>query len=249
MTMKSLTSTAIVALTAGLMGLGAAAPAATAQQAPMQPNAGMTQPGQPGMHMPRQGRNFHFRQGRANLRMGDHMGRGRRGGALLDLVCSPRGAERLEVALVRLSYRVELTAEQQPLYDDLRTAALTAQTQFADACDAARPQPSASATPAPADPVAALRSRLDLEKAHTAALESVLPKFEAFWNSLSEEQKAQLQPQRGKGRVRQGRGMMQPPQPGQPAQPAQPAPTQPSQPAQPAPANPAPATPGNTING
>jgi hypothetical protein len=245
MTMKSLTSTAIVALTAGLIGLGAAVPAATAQQAPMQSQPGMMQPGQPGMQMPRQGRSFHFRQNRPN-RMGDQAMRGR-GGALFDLVCSPRGAEALDVALVRLSYRVQLTPQQQPLYDDLRTTALTAQTQFADACAAARPQASADATAARRDPVTALKARVDLEKAHTAALEAVLPKFEAFWNSLTDAQKADLQPRRGNGRFQRGpnQGGMTPP----PARPPQPGPPQPAQPAEPAPANPPPAAPGSTTNG
>jgi hypothetical protein len=247
--MKSLTSTAIVALTAGVIGLAGSIPAATAQQQP-QPPAGQ------GQQLPRQMQPFgngHFtlRPGmgfRHNQQM--WMGNAMRGpagrndaGGLLGLVCSERGAERLEIALVRLSYRLDLTAEQQPLFDDLRSTALTAQTTFADDCAAARP---AAANPAPAangdtaaaapatppDPVARLRAQVALDKARVAALESVLPKFEALYQSLSDAQKAAFTPERRQGPMQGFRrgpgfpgmnrpglgfpGMMQPGQPMQP---------------------------------
>ena len=46
---------------------------------------------------------------------------GVRSGALLDLVCADNGAERTEIGFVRLSYRLELTPEQQTLFDDLKS--------------------------------------------------------------------------------------------------------------------------------
>ncbi len=256
--MKSLTSTAVVALTAGLIAVGSIVPAAYAQQqpAPQPPAAGQQmQPGDmPGRwHWNQQQRRGHM--GSFNLRRGGGMPgmEMRRGGmargGLLNLVCSDRAAERLEIAFVRLSYALELTAEQQPLFDDLRTTALTAQTQFADRCKAANPTASAAAPAqngaAPAtttrDPVAGMRARLELDKARIAALETVLPKFEQFYNSLTDAQKAELSPGarrggQGFGRNRgPGMGMMpngprpgmNEPAPGDDAQPA-PAPAQPT---------------------
>ena len=71
------------------------------------------------------------------------------------------------------------------------------------------PAPAAAAeAPAPdAAPAAApnlltrLQSGLKVQEARVAAMSAVLPQFEAFYNSLSDEQKAKLEP-----RGREGRG-------------------------------------------
>jgi hypothetical protein len=216
--MKSLTSAAIVALTAAVIGAGGLATSAYAQQGPQGgPNQQQLQgPGGPG------GNQFRpFNRGQ----MQDDRGGPRRMGGLLDLVCSERGAERLEVAFVRLSHRIEITAEQQPLFDALKADALTAQTQFSDTCASVRPQVAEGQQPAAVNPVDRMQDRIAIEKAHTAALEAVLPSFEAFFNSLTDEQKAQLQPQRGPGGDGKGKGPRPhsgelPAQPGLPGQPA-----------------------------
>jgi hypothetical protein len=123
-------------------------------------------------------------------------GRGMMGPAgLLRLACSDRGAEALEIALVRLSHRLDLTAEQKPLFDSFRTAALTTQTSFADTCKANRPDRS-SGRP---DLLARLKSRLAIDQARLTALNTVLPDFEALYNSLSDQQKQALLPRRGMG--------------------------------------------------
>lgn len=190
--MKPLTSAAIVAITAAVIGAGPLLTIASAQQAQQQAN-----PHGPQLQMP-------FGQGGHNRFMqrgefGDMRQGAARMGGLLELVCSERGAEQLEVGLVRLAYRLNLTAGQQPLFDDLKASALAAQTQFADTCAAARPTASADAQQQPVDPVARMQTRIAIEKAHTAALETVLPKLEALYNALTDAQKAALQPQRGQG--------------------------------------------------
>ncbi len=218
--MKTLTSAAIVALTAAVIGMGGIASTASAQQAPNQPPPGGGQQMQPGPGPGGQGGQFRFnnRRGGGN---DDRGGDGRMGG-LLNLVCNERGAERLEIAFVRISHRVELTAEQLPLFEALKTAALTAQTGFSDTCAANRPAPVAEGQqPPPVDLLDGMQGRLAVEKAHVAALESVMPAFEAFYNSLTDEQKAQLAPPRrgdgdGKGPGRPHMGEM--PMPGQPGQ-------------------------------
>lgn len=204
--MKSLTSAAIVAITAAVIGGAGLATSSYAQQGP-QGGPQMQMPGGPGQHQ-QFGPRGQMRDMRAE-----------RMGGLLDLVCSERGGEQLEVAFVRLSHRLDLTADQQPLFDTLKSTALTAQTAFADTCAAARPTATADQQATPRNPVEGMQARIAIEKAHTAALETVLPAFEAFYASLSDEQKAAFAPERGKGPrgPHMGQGQMQPGQPGGPA--------------------------------
>ncbi len=117
------------------------------------------------------------------------------GAGILGIVCSDRGAEALEIAFVRMSHRLELTAEQQPLFDTFKATALTTQTSFADECAAAKPDQAAADT-AP-DILERLKSSLAVEQARLDAMTAVLPDFEAFYASLTDEQKAQLLPHRG----------------------------------------------------
>jgi hypothetical protein len=120
-------------------------------------------------------------------------------GGVLNLVCSDAGAEALEIAFVRLSHRLELTAEQQPLFDALKARALTTQTSFADQCQTALPDSTGDATP---DLLEILKARLAIEDARLTAMNALLPDFEAFYGSLDDAQKAGLMPRpdrRGNG--------------------------------------------------
>jgi hypothetical protein len=125
-------------------------------------------------------------------------------GEVLNLICSDRGAEALEIAFVRWSHALDLTAEQQPLFDALKTKALTTQTSFADDCQAAMPDRTADAKP---DLLDGLKARLAIEEAKLTAMNEILPDFEKFYSSLTDEQKADLMP-RGFGQHgdRMGRG-------------------------------------------
>jgi hypothetical protein len=188
--MKS--SHAIAALVATILALGAALPALAADgTAPTAMHWWN--------HVPR-----HMQPMGPGHDMGP--GRGQAGPmGLLRLACSDRGADRLEIALVRLSHRLNLTSGQQPLFDAFRTRALTTETSFADTCKASRPDRSAGRP----DPLARLKSSLALDAARLAALNDVLPDFEAFYNSLSDQQKQALLPHRGMGMGRwhgHGRG-------------------------------------------
>lgn len=188
--MKS--SHAIAALLATAMGLGAALPALgdDPRSAAMYWNGG---PGR--MQMGPMGRNMG--PGRGMMGPSAMMGAGAMMGpaGLLGLACSQRGAEALEIALVRLSYRLDLTAQQQPLFDAFRAKALTTQTSFADACAAARPDRAAGQP----DFLARLKARLAIDEARLTALNAVLPDFEALYNSLSDAQRQLLMPGRGFG--------------------------------------------------
>jgi hypothetical protein len=132
-------------------------------------------------------------------------GGGLNGAGIIGLVCSERGAEALEIAFVSLSHRLELTAEQQPLFDTLKANALTTQTSFADECQAAMPQQAAGTAP---DMIEGIKARLAVEEARLEAINGILPDLEAFYGSLTDEQKAALAPrgQRFGGGDRMDRG-------------------------------------------
>ncbi len=178
--MNLFTRTSAAVIVAAL-GLGALAPAAMAH------DWGRQQAGDGPRH------EMMFRGGQDGPRFsGQHrMGEGMamRGG-LLQLGCAANGAERLEHMFVSLAYTLEPTAEQAPLFDALKTAALTAQTGLADACAAARP--AATADAAAPTIVERMQTRLKIDEARTAALTGVLPELEAFYNSLTDAQKARL---------------------------------------------------------
>lgn len=141
-----------------------------------------------------------------------------------ELSCAPRAADRLDNRLDRMSKRLELTADQEKLFENFRTSALTAQTDFADQCADIRParsaDKSARKTERP-DLIQRLEQRLKFDEARLAAMTDLLPQFKAFYQSLSDEQKAELMPHRG---FRQGLEAPQPgkhfPRPGTPAAPA-----------------------------
>jgi LTXXQ motif family protein len=188
--MKFLSKTAIAALLTGAIGLTAVPTAVFAQDQGAAPQGQMQMQG-----------GKHNMQG--NKRFGGQEGHGQRharGGGILELVCSERGAEQLEIAFVRLSHRLELTAEQTPLFDDLKATALSAQTSFADTCTAARPAKDAAAKP---DLLERMKTRVAIETAHVEAINTVLPKLEALFASLSDEQKAGLQPKGDRGQMGQ----------------------------------------------
>lgn len=193
--MKRTTSMTIAAIVVATIATSAAMPA-FAQDAGRDPNGPgrdmqMRGPGQDGFWK-------HDRRGSPDgMRMALREGPGNGGrGGILDLVCAPQGADRLEHMLLSIAQRVDPTAEQQPLYDTFKAAALTAQTDFADACTAARPDQTADATAAKPDLADRLKVRLDIEKAHVEAMTAVIPTFEAFYDSLSDEQKQNLEPRR-----------------------------------------------------
>ena len=215
--MKTITKTAIVALMAATIGLSALAPAFAQDAAQAQTQ---TQNG-PGLHL------RHGDKGPGQ--MGGHMS----GGDFLNFV---RGVEAVEIAMVRLSHRIELTAEQQPLFDAFKATALSAAADFAAATEGLRPQggPAVATPPAEGEVATAtapdiserLENRIAIETAQLAALEAVQPAAAAFFDSLTDEQKAQLTPERpehggmpgmGKGMRHQG---MQQGGPGAPVAPA-----------------------------
>lgn len=165
----------------------------------------------------------HDRNMGMNMRMGPQGGRGM---MMIGLGCGPNAAERIEHALVSLSYRIDPTDEQTKLLDDLKTTALDAQQQYASVCDAVMPQRQAKrdASQPKSNILEMMQSRLQVDQARVTALGDILPKFEALYNSLSDEQKASLEP---RYMHRNGRGF------GPNQGPAAPAPNAPEAPLEP----------------
>ncbi|ODT50462.1 Spy/CpxP family protein refolding chaperone [Devosia sp. 63-57] len=180
--MKTLYTSAIVALMTTTLGLSAVAPAMAQtaiptenSQAAKPAEANGFRPGKPGNDGPRHG------------------------GGMGELLGFERGAEAIEIALVRLSHRLELTTEQQTLLATLKTDALSAAETFATTTEGLRPTPPTEGeTVTPPTFGQRLDNQIALEKARLAALEAVRPSAKAFFDSLSEEQVAQLAPPQGK---------------------------------------------------
>lgn len=175
--MKTISKPAIVALLTAALGFTSLAPSFAQEAAPA---ADVQKPGHDHNRFQRPGQLPGFQR---------HMEL-RNGGGFLNF---ERGAEAAEIGLVRLSHRVDLTAEQQPLFDAMKTAVLAAADDFATAAEAARP----TADAAKPDIAARLDARIAITSANLAALEAIKPSVTAFFDSLTPEQQAALAPDRG----------------------------------------------------
>jgi len=134
------------------------------------------------------------------------MGRGMRNGPfpMLALACSDKGPAALDKMFDRTDKRLDLSTDQQKLFEAFKAKALTAETDFSDACQAARPDRSAEKRP---DLLTRMKAGLAIDQARLTAMNSVLPEFEAFYNSLTDQQKHDLLPRHG-GMGPGGRGGM-----------------------------------------
>jgi hypothetical protein len=175
--MKTITTTAIVALMTATTGLSAIAPA-YAQDAKAPAQEQTLRHGGPGFH----------------LRQDDRSGFG--GGGLVTLLGGSDSSEAVEIALVRLSHAIDMTAEQQALFDTLKTDALAAAETFSSAVAGLRPAPAEGQVAERPEFSAMLENRIAYETAHLAALEAMQPSLTAFFDSLTDAQKASLTPQR-----------------------------------------------------
>ena len=173
--MNKTSTKALLAVLATAIGLSAIAPAMAqpAPTAPEQAAAPQEQAFRPGGEGPRHGGPAGF------LNFGG-------------------GAEAIDVALVRLGYRLDLTAEQQTLLDALKTSALAAAADFETAVEGLKPttQPAEGEVP---DFAERFQQRIEVQTAQLAAMQAVQPDLTAFFDSLTDAQKADLMPQRGEG--------------------------------------------------
>lgn len=185
--MKTISTTAIVALMTATLGLSAVAPVFAQDSAPV----AQAQQAERG-----KGGDRSFRPGAEGPRQN---------GGPINLLNFERGSEAIEVALVRLSHQIDLTDAQKTLLDTLKTSALSAAQSFSAATEVLRPTPPAQGQTAQRpDASERLDTRIAIGKAQLAALEAVQPAFDAFFGSLTDEQKAKLTPERGERGPGQG---------------------------------------------
>ena len=186
--MKTLKTTAIAALLTAAVGLSAILPA-TAQEAGTPP-------------APQQQADANGPKGHGPMGNFGPRNQGPRQGGAMGFFDFGRGGEGIEIALVRLSHRIDMTAEQQALFDTLKTDALAAADTFTKATEALRPaKPADGATAERPGIGERLDTRIAIETAQLDALKSVQPAAKAFFDSLTDEQKAQLMPQRPDGQM------------------------------------------------
>lgn len=186
--MKTISTTAILALMTASIGLGAVAPALAQDAAPAAP-AVQAQPADAATDAAA-GADRPMRPG-----PGQRHGGGPDGAA--GILGIERGAEAIEIAIVRLSHAADLTDEQTALLDTLKTDALAAVANFETATEGLRPTPPAEGETAVApDMSERLEKRIAFDTARLAALEAIQPSFTAFFDSLTDAQKAELAPQR-----------------------------------------------------
>ncbi|WP_029040685.1 Spy/CpxP family protein refolding chaperone [Cucumibacter marinus] len=140
-------------------------------------------------HQMQRGQAVHRGDHQRGMRGGPEMrdGPGMRGGGPFSFTCEANGAMRVSAMIEHTGDRVELTPDQEPLLAALSDAALAAQADYAAVCAALNAEE-------PGDAVDNIRLRQSLGEARLTAVDSVLPAFEAFFDSLTDDQKAELAP-------------------------------------------------------
>tara|TARA_R110002124_G_scaffold36451_19_gene117516 strand:+ start:187 stop:897 length:711 start_codon:yes stop_codon:yes gene_type:complete len=182
--MKTFQTSAVVALMTAAIGLSAIAPSYAQDATPPAPPATRPMPA-PGVD-PMGNMRPHDGPGQAGPRQNGPRG-------MAGFIGFERGAEAVEIALVRLSHAIDMTAEQQALYDTLKTDTLAAAEKFSAAVEGLRPAaPAEGQTAQRFDISKGLETRIALETAHLDALKAVQPSVTAFFDSLTDEQKAEL---------------------------------------------------------
>lgn len=117
-----------------------------------------------------------------------------RPGGLVEALLGARDAEAADVAIVRLSHRLDLTEAQQALLDALKVDVLAAR----EAIDAARQAiaPVAEDEAATLDLTARYAGMVAMTSARAEALAYVQPAFDAFIATLDAQQLETLSPER-----------------------------------------------------
>ena len=120
---------------------------------------------------------------RGSSARGRSMARGIPGGRSIEAdLCSGQSAGLTDWPIERISQTVDSTDEQRVILDELRDATAQALDQLKAACPTALPS-------TPTGRIEAMRQRLD---AMLAAVRSVRPVLEKFYDSLNDEQKARF---------------------------------------------------------
>ncbi|MCD7061133.1 Spy/CpxP family protein refolding chaperone [Pelagibacterium xiamenense] len=178
--MTTLKKSALLVLATGVLTVGALAPAAYAQAPANDWRAERIEGGDARAFRP-------GNMGGQRFQGGPRM----QGGILAMLVSAP-DAQALDIAAVRLTHQLDLTGDQVAALDALKTAALEAREDLDAAREAIAPL---EGDPTAEDITARYANMVAMTTARAEALEAVQPAFEAFVNSLEDDQVALLAPQ------------------------------------------------------
>lgn len=129
---------------------------------------------------------------------GDHRQFGpRRGNPLFAALCGEKADDRRSEVFSRVEEKISPTGDQLTLWDDLKTTITTASTTFSENC--AEPADKDTITPPEqmSHQIAMMEAKLEFSSA-------VLPAFESFYDSLSDDQKAEWK-KRPEGRGKDGK--------------------------------------------
>lgn len=122
---------------------------------------------------------------------GQHrMARG--GHGFLGMVCAPQGADRANERLDKMAEQLQLTADQTAAFETFKAAVTEAQTEAADAC---APLKDGEAS----GPVERMEKRQAMMQLQLDAMSQITPAFADFFDSLTDEQKAEMEQNRPKG--------------------------------------------------
>ena len=123
-------------------------------------------------------------------RPGMMMGPGMIGGGAFGRMCSPAGAGFAEWRIDRLEQVIKPTEAQRPKFDELKTASSKAADLMRNGCPTDFPKTAVGR-------MEVMEKRAD---AMLQAIKTVRPAMEAFYATLSDEQKTRLDSNTGRGR-------------------------------------------------
>jgi hypothetical protein len=146
----------------------------------------------------------HFWDGHKGGRHAGHYGGGLMGlgfGGPQRRVCRGDSAEFADHVLVRIEHRVKPTEQQKSAFEDFKIATRSAAEKLREGCPK-KPDTTAAAgnEPERRTPIERLAQTEAGLEASLAALREFRPAAEKFYAALSDEQKAKLEPRRGKGK-------------------------------------------------
>lgn len=116
----------------------------------------------------------------------------RGGHGFLGMVCAPQGAERANERLDKMAEKLQLTADQTAAFDSFKAAVTEAQTEAAEAC---APLKEGEVT----SPVERMEKRQAMMQLQLDAMSQITPAFADFYDTLTEEQQAEMAKKGPKG--------------------------------------------------
>ncbi|MCF4099029.1 Spy/CpxP family protein refolding chaperone [Maritalea mediterranea] len=124
---------------------------------------------------------------------GGHHRMTRGGHGFLGMICAPQGAEKAVKRLDKMAEKLQLTADQTSAFETLKATVTEAQADAAEACAPLKDNK-------PASPVDRMEKRQAIMQLQLDAMGQITPVFADFYETLNDEQKAELSKKGPKGK-------------------------------------------------